>query len=153
MEVVACLIVCCSVNQVISVICWWYCRALSSYLEYWDVKCPERQLSCLLELLSFVSKSFVIDLYYIIVRIHPPLHQHCFHMYIACQGHSPRTSSNSLVYIAVVNILFTPFLTSNVNRIDYYKFQESEPWLRNAENMPQYLIILMVSSSYLDKTC
>uniref|UniRef100_K4AP83 Uncharacterized protein n=1 Tax=Setaria italica TaxID=4555 RepID=K4AP83_SETIT len=51
----------------------------------------------LAQVLSFVPKSLIIDLYYIIVRIHPPLQQRCFHIYLACQGHSPWTSSSSLV--------------------------------------------------------
>jgi len=33
----------------------------------------------------------------ITTRIHPPLQQHCFHICLACQGHSPWTSSSSLV--------------------------------------------------------
>jgi hypothetical protein len=42
---------------------------------------------------SSVPDSLIIDIYYIIVRIQ----QHCFHIYLACQGHSPWTSSSSLV--------------------------------------------------------
>lgn len=71
-----------------------------------------------------ISKSSVIDLYYIILRMHPPLHQHCYHIFLSCQGHSPWTSSNSLIKI----FCFVAVLTVNVDSIDW-EFQEVEQWL------------------------